>query len=304
MPRGVVEAVRRWFPIPLIVLLVAGCTNSGTQTVPLEVDLGATGISHTAPFEVSFSAATNRPATALSYTWDYGDKTEAVEGASSSARTYLHPGQYTVNVTVNDGKASVSDSIVINVLEPQYYGDWRWIAMYPDTSFYRGVLSITLAAEDADGFTDTSVGVWSLEYSDGSGWDEPFGYGLIGTYTESGDSGLATVLLDEYLNGMLVGVDFDNRIGAEFDGDPSFYGAGVWINYDGSQDYVDVGMRKEGKDPLFAPAPNFEPIHPSTSSLVSQALPSSSITTLVERERKDDRRAQLEILLRGDGTNE
>lgn len=288
----------------LSLILLAGtltaCTSpSSGGTGPLEVDLTATRISKTAPFEVGFTAAVrNAQGHDLTYTWDYGDLTDAVTGSHSATRTYLHPGTYTVNVQANDGKTSARDSIVINVLEPRYYGTWIWVAQYSDGSFYRGALNITLAAEDGDGFTDISVGVASIENSDGSGGGIPYGFGLIGTYTDSGVSALSTALVDDAAAPMLVGIDYDNRIGAEFDGDPSFYGEGRWINVDGTQDVIEVGLRKDSKEPLFAPNPNYDPTMPAARALTTNTLSASSLS----RPSADmDQLERMGALLAGEG---
>lgn len=255
-----------------IVLTACSDASTGGTPEPFNVELVPTSISGVSPFQVAFTAtATGSQRAPLQYLWDFGDLDTVVAGTQSASRTYLHVGQYAVSVTVTDGSRTAVDQVVINVLEPMYYGDWVWIAMYPDESYYSGILSITLAVPDADGFTATSAGIWSWQDQYGDFWDVPFGYGLMGTFTADGQSGLVSGLVDFDNLLKMVAVDYDNRIGAEFDGAPSFYGEGLWVQYSGVQDSVLVGMSKVDKDPLFAPAPNYSPTPLSLSALAGAA---------------------------------
>ena len=81
-------------------------------------------------------------------------------------------------------------------------------------------------------------------------------------------------------------------MGSEFSGDPSFYGEGLWIRYDGGQDPVVVGMRKDSKDLTFPPAQNYSP--PPLNSTGLEAL---SIDRNFRQAGAAGNRAKLEALL-------
>ncbi len=68
--------------------------------------------------EVNLTATVTDPgADTLTYTWDFGDgDTDEGEDLDAVAHTWTQEGSYTVRLTVNDGTASTTDTISVNVV--------------------------------------------------------------------------------------------------------------------------------------------------------------------------------------------
>lgn len=267
--------------LALIAFALVACGNPSTNRTGLEegglaVNLSATGISKAAPFMVTLDADVTGTSSSLSYTWDYGEFSD-VNTNGRATRTYHHPGTYNVSVTVSDGKTTASDTITIRVLEPRYYGDWAWVAMYPDESYYSGVLSITLKVPDEDGFTNTSGGSWGLESA--TGIEGPYGVGILGMFTDAGATRLSLALLDASADPVLAAFDNDNRIGNEVEGMPSFIGTGLWYDTYGSTDAVAVGVSHFSGSPTYRPNPNSDPTY-ARSALQAASVASNANASL------------------------
>jgi PKD repeat protein/regulation of enolase protein 1 (concanavalin A-like superfamily) len=70
-----------------------------------------------APLEVDFTASASDPDDdELTYEWDFGDGDTSTE--QNPTHTYTEPGEYEAEVTVSDGEAEVSQTVPVQVLEP------------------------------------------------------------------------------------------------------------------------------------------------------------------------------------------
>jgi PKD repeat protein len=65
---------------------------------------------------ISFNAVTTDPGDdTLTYNWDYGDGQTANNVGATPSHTYTRPGTFRVEVSVSDGTATVSDSLMVTV---------------------------------------------------------------------------------------------------------------------------------------------------------------------------------------------
>ena len=230
-------------------LLLSSCSD-GVPGRSLRVQLTAVEVAGVAPHEVVFTATVSGATGPLTYAWDFGGSASIVHtGGPTAAYTYGRVGTHLATVTVRDGAREARASVQVHVSAPAHYGDWVWVALFADGS-YGGAFSVLLALDDDDSWSETSVGIWSWAESPG-GIGAPYGFGLIGTLTDDIGTDLVIGFHDNRDDLKLVAVDYDGRVGTEFDGAPSVYGTGVWYFYDGSTALVDFGMKWIGDDPLF-----------------------------------------------------
>ena len=97
------------------------CGVPEANTAPEITSLTANPQSGEAPLEVAFDVeATDADGDDLTYEWDFGDG--ATSDEEDPVHTYTEPGTYEATVTVSDGTDSATDSVTIEVTEPQAGG--------------------------------------------------------------------------------------------------------------------------------------------------------------------------------------
>lgn len=159
-----------------------GCVNTLTMPAYIVIyqptmTISANPPSGCAPAAITFTANISPTVGVTNYTWDFGDGTTSVGGASIT-HTYNTPGSYTVSVsyTVAQGCSYVSSPITVN------------IGVKPTASFTGAPLNI--CPNGTVTFTNTSTGpvgtVYTWYFGDGStsnNANPTHAYGAQGTYT-------------------------------------------------------------------------------------------------------------------------
>ena len=263
-----------------LVLVLAACSSSDPVSQLNRrptVDLTASLTSSTPSMSVDFHTnAHDEDGDTLTYTWNFGDGKPASEGARTSKHDYLRVGRYNVSVTVSDGELEASDSIEINVLEPRYYGEWGWVAMFSAESYFVGYFSVSLTAPDHPNgsLKDASGGLWTWCDEDGTNCNKAGG-GVVGTFSSNAQSMLGVSFFNSDSEIKLIAADSDGVIGSEASGRPTFSGAGEWHMYSGEVEPVGFAMSKLSSTPVIQPQTAVK--QASFSSLTSYKLSSQSV---------------------------
>ncbi len=215
------------------------------------VSIEATPVSGDAPLSITFTASAQDPdGDSLSYQWDFGDGTTLEDAPPTQTHTYTAAGTYTATVTADDGQGnSVDVSIAITVSNPtstlQYEGRWRWVADAILTDdFFTGYVDINQTDTDNPDARNIELGPW---FWCGETLDNcpstPTGTGIIADFFALGEFQLGVSFVIGTSDVRLSVLDTDNAIGNEFGG-PSIQGTGLWIDENGQQILVALGMRR------------------------------------------------------------
>ncbi|HEY6889215.1 MAG TPA: ThuA domain-containing protein, partial [Solirubrobacter sp.] len=115
-----------------------GCPPTEPEnSAPVISAISATPSTGFAPLPVKFdTTASDEDNDALTYSWDFGDGS-AASTAEDPSHTYTTPGTYTAKLTVTDGKAPVSRTVVVNVFGPDQGGDRFRVLVFSKTTGFR-----------------------------------------------------------------------------------------------------------------------------------------------------------------------
>lgn len=97
--------------VALLVGILSGCTQQTTENEAPVVSFSMTHAGLTITFDAS--ETTDADGDTLTYTWDFGDDSDAGEGVIVE-HTYVASGDYTVTLTVNDGNVD-SDPYPVDI---------------------------------------------------------------------------------------------------------------------------------------------------------------------------------------------
>jgi PKD repeat protein len=211
-----------------------------------------------APLTVTFdgSTAVDNDGTITTYAWDFGDGNTA-EGITVE-HTYTTAGEYTVTFTVTDDDGdSVSGTTNIIVAEPSetepqpnadYTGTWAWVGQFELTGTqFVGYVEYSIPLDNTNDRRNVQTGPWLFCATDvvlcpDAG--NPSGIGLIGELSSEDGFDLFASFAEGVDEIRLIAFDDDNAIGDEFDGDPSFFGRGIWTFDSGLESNMFLGMTK------------------------------------------------------------
>lgn len=151
-----------------VVLTVSDGNASASYSY--QVTVSPTVINHVPQADFSFSAnkgtvtftdnSSDVDGDALTYSWDFGDGTQGSH-EKNPVHVYAASGEYDVNLTVNDGKASASKKLKVTVIIPA--ANNKPVALFT-ASAQQNVVSFTNQSSDKD--NDSLTYTWN--FGDGS----------------------------------------------------------------------------------------------------------------------------------------
>jgi hypothetical protein len=99
-------------------------TNTAPTTGTMAVTPGAAGLIGWTNFAFSISGVTDADSDPITYSWDLGDGSPAVAGATAT-KTYAAVGNYVVTVTATDGRSAPIVAAQRSVTVRNLTGAWR-----------------------------------------------------------------------------------------------------------------------------------------------------------------------------------
>lgn len=127
-----------------------------------------------------------------------------------------------------------------------YGGTWIWVVVFEDDTTASGNLSITQVESEPAVYINSGEGPY-YQCDGESCPTEPDGLSVIGTFiADDGSESLSTAFIDSDLSSVvrLIGIDADNQLGTEIQGQETFLGVGQWTEDDGSFANVTVAIAR------------------------------------------------------------
>jgi hypothetical protein len=265
-----------------LALVLAACSQNGsyTPTASAQISKAVPSATHDqrAPMTVGFSAITGGfSSSSLTYNWSFGDGTSQTTFTPDVTHQFVSPGTFNVSLAISGNGRSANSSISVTVLEPLYYGEWKWAVAFGGNGFYSGEVSISLTVPNSNGFYNASGGAWTWceAVGDESQCQVADGAGVLGWFNDNGQDYLTTGFIDLSSVAKLVAIDSDNAFGTEVNGQMTFSGTGEWYFYDGTTANVGFAMSKVSDIPRMKPEPSTQALKPQSVTLQQIKLPAS-----------------------------
>jgi PKD repeat protein len=162
------------------------------NTPPVLSAATATPTTGNAPLPVQFSAsATDADGDDLSYSWDFGDGGSTQDAATKDAAfTYPAAGTYTAKVTVSDGEATDTESVVVTV-SPAPVNQAPTVVASADPAGGTAPLTVAFSATGQDAEGDALTYAWS--FGDGGSAE---GATAAHTFAEAGTYAVTVTVKD------------------------------------------------------------------------------------------------------------